>query len=117
MHHPVSRCKPQFEKHWCGGNAFGACSKSFHGSSRSGHGRFFVNLSHFFFHESCYLRTVTGHLKDGIVEPEKTFIGRQRLGKHVLATTNMQATIEVLLETMFYTNITFLDIIHRPVFL
>jgi hypothetical protein len=50
------------------------------------------------------------------VEPEQTFIARQRLGKHIPAATNTQATIEesvskqriskhtkigVLLETMF----------------
>jgi hypothetical protein len=35
------------------------------------------------------------------VEPEETFITRQRLGKHVPAGTNTQATIKVLLETMF----------------
>jgi hypothetical protein len=35
------------------------------------------------------------------VEPEETFIARQRLGKHVPVVTNKQTTIDVLLETMF----------------
>jgi hypothetical protein len=35
------------------------------------------------------------------VEPEETSIASQRLGKHVPAATNMQATLDVLLETMF----------------
>jgi hypothetical protein len=33
---------------------------------------------------------------------ETTFICRQRLGKDAPATTDMHATIEVLLETVFY---------------
>jgi hypothetical protein len=37
------------------------------------------------------------------VEPEETFIARKRLGKHVLAATNTQATMEVLLGAMFST--------------
>jgi hypothetical protein len=40
-------------------------------------------------------------LKAGIVEPEEKIIARQWLGKHVPMVTNMQATIEVLLETIF----------------
>jgi hypothetical protein len=35
------------------------------------------------------------------VEPQETSIARQRLGKHVIAATNTQATIEALLENMF----------------
>jgi hypothetical protein len=35
------------------------------------------------------------------VEPEETFITRQRLGKHVHAATNTQEIIEVLLEMKF----------------
>jgi hypothetical protein len=38
--------------------------------------------------------------KAGIVQPEGTFLARQRLGKHVPVATKTQATIEVLLETM-----------------
>jgi hypothetical protein len=34
---------------------------------------------------------------------ETTFISRQRLGKHVTAATDNHATIEVLLETVFFT--------------
>jgi hypothetical protein len=44
---------------------------------------------------------VTRSLKAGIVETEETSIARQRLGKHFPAATNTQATIEVMLETMF----------------
>jgi hypothetical protein len=36
-----------------------------------------------------------------MVESEETSIARQRLGKHVPAATNMQAIIEVSLETTF----------------
>jgi hypothetical protein len=35
------------------------------------------------------------------VEPEETYIARQRLGKQVSAATGTQATIEELLGTMF----------------
>jgi hypothetical protein len=52
-------------------------------------------------------------LKARTVEPEKQpllangsetiFVSRQRLGKHVTAATNAHATIEALLETVFYT--------------
>jgi hypothetical protein len=35
------------------------------------------------------------------VEPEETSIARQRIGKHVPATTNTQATTEEILETVF----------------
>jgi hypothetical protein len=59
-------------------------------------------------------RTVAYLLKARTVEPEKqpllangsetTFISRQRLGKHVTAATDTHATIEVLLETVFYTH-------------
>jgi hypothetical protein len=35
------------------------------------------------------------------VEPYKTSIARQRLGKHVPAATNTQTTIEIFSETMF----------------
>jgi hypothetical protein len=35
------------------------------------------------------------------VQPEETFIARQRLAKHVPAATNTQATTDVLLRTMF----------------
>jgi hypothetical protein len=51
-------------------------------------------------------------LKARTVEPEKqplqanaseaTFVSRQRLGKNVPAATDMLATIEVLLEKIFY---------------
>jgi hypothetical protein len=51
-------------------------------------------------------------LKARIVEPEKQpslencsetkFVSRQRLGKHVPKVTDTHATIEVLLETVFY---------------
>jgi hypothetical protein len=34
---------------------------------------------------------------------ETTFISRQRLGNHVSAETDTNATVEVLLETVFYT--------------
>jgi hypothetical protein len=40
--------------------------------------------------------TVTRRLKAGIVGPEQTSIARQRLGKHIPAATNTQATIEEL---------------------
>jgi hypothetical protein len=40
-------------------------------------------------------------MKAGIVEPEKTFIARQRFGEHVSAATNAQETIEELLEVTF----------------
>jgi hypothetical protein len=43
---------------------------------------------------------VIWRLKTGIVEPEETFIARQRLGKHVSGAMNTQATMEVLLETV-----------------
>jgi hypothetical protein len=33
----------------------------------------------------------------GIVEPEETYIARQRLGKHVPTATNTQATIRIVL--------------------
>jgi hypothetical protein len=36
-----------------------------------------------------------------IVDPEETLIARQRLGEHIRAATNTQATVEVLLEMMF----------------
>jgi hypothetical protein len=42
----------------------------------------------------CRENIVTWRPKDGIVKSESTFIARQRLGKHVPAATNMQATIE-----------------------
>jgi hypothetical protein len=52
-------------------------------------------------------------LKARTVEPEKqpllangseiTFVSRQRLGKHVPATTDTHATIEVFLEAVFST--------------
>jgi hypothetical protein len=35
------------------------------------------------------------------VEPEKTSIARQRLGKQVPAATNTQVTVDELLETVF----------------
>jgi hypothetical protein len=51
-------------------------------------------------------------LKARTVEPQKqtllengsetTFVSRQRLGKHVPAATDKHATIEILLETVFY---------------
>jgi hypothetical protein len=57
--------------------------------------------------------TVVYLLKAGTVEPEKqpllangsetTFISKQRLGKYVPATTNIHATTEVLLQTVFPT--------------
>jgi hypothetical protein len=49
----------------------------------------------------CVRNTVTWLLKAWIVEPEETFIARQRLGKHVPATMNAEATIEVLLGGCF----------------
>jgi hypothetical protein len=45
-------------------------------------------------------RTVEALLANG---SEKTFVCRKRLGKHFPATTDMHATVEVLLETMFPT--------------
>jgi hypothetical protein len=36
------------------------------------------------------------------VEPDKTSIARQRLGKKVSAATDTQATVEELLEQVFY---------------
>jgi hypothetical protein len=57
--------------------------------------------------------TVAYLLKARIVEPEKQmllandsetkFVSRQRLGKHVPEATDIHATIEVLLETVFST--------------
>jgi hypothetical protein len=41
-------------------------------------------------------------LKAGIVEPEETSTARHRLGKQVSAATDTQATIENLLEAVFY---------------
>jgi hypothetical protein len=35
------------------------------------------------------------------VEPEEASIARQRLGEHIPEATNTQATIELLLQTMF----------------
>jgi hypothetical protein len=40
---------------------------------------------------------VTLRLKAGIVAPKETFVARQRLGKHIAAAKNTQATIEGLL--------------------
>jgi hypothetical protein len=48
-----------------------------------------------------FVNIVTWRLKAGIVEPEKTSITRQRLGKQVPAATDTQATAEELLEMMF----------------
>jgi hypothetical protein len=42
---------------------------------------------------------VTWRLKAGTVEPEETSINRQRVGKHVIATTNSQTTKEELLQS------------------
>jgi hypothetical protein len=46
-------------------------------------------------------RIVTWRLKAGIMEPEETYFASRRLGKHVPAAKNTQATLEVFLETMF----------------
>jgi hypothetical protein len=48
-----------------------------------------------------YIFFVTWRLKAGIVEPEETYNVRQRLSKQVSAATDMQATTEELLRTMF----------------
>jgi hypothetical protein len=40
-------------------------------------------------------------IEAGIVEPEETSIARKRFGKHVPFATNMQATIDILFETIF----------------
>jgi hypothetical protein len=45
--------------------------------------------------------SVTWCLKAGIVEPEETFIVKQRLGELVSVVTDTQSTIEELLETLF----------------
>jgi hypothetical protein len=60
-----------------------------------------------------YECVVADLLKTRTVEPEKqpllangseaTFVSRQRLGKHIPAATDTHATIEVLLETVFFT--------------
>jgi hypothetical protein len=40
--------------------------------------------------------------KTRIVEPEETVVGRQQMGTRVSAARNQHATIEELLETVFY---------------
>jgi hypothetical protein len=49
----------------------------------------------------CFHRIVTRRLKAGIVEPEETFISRQRLGKQVSAATDTKAAIEKFWGTKF----------------
>jgi hypothetical protein len=49
---------------------------------------FYINL----FNE--FINIVTWSLKAGILEPEQTFVARQRLGKHIPAETNTHATIK-----------------------
>jgi hypothetical protein len=50
---------------------------------------------------SHLIHIVIWRLKVGTVEPEETYIAKQRFGKQFSAATDMQATIEELLGTMF----------------
>jgi hypothetical protein len=52
-------------------------------------------------HCSLYVCVHPERQKTGIVEPEETAVARQRLAKHLPASTNTHTTVEELLDAVF----------------